>query len=86
MATPVVPQVVDQQLLKGFSTNINTMQQVLEEAGRLLKLVWRVSLPSGLSVDGTQSHQVRAALVPPDNASLLRVTKKTRHFNAGRHL
>ncbi|KAJ8286570.1 hypothetical protein GJAV_G00040680 [Gymnothorax javanicus] len=50
-------QVLDQQLLKGFSTNINTMQQVLEEAGRLLKLVWRVSLPSSFTVDGSQSHQ-----------------------------
>ncbi|KAJ8339140.1 hypothetical protein SKAU_G00359260 [Synaphobranchus kaupii] len=50
-------QVLDQKLLKGFSTNINTMQQVLEEAGRLLKLVWRVSLPSSFSMEGTQSHQ-----------------------------
>ncbi|XP_064164743.1 CDK5 regulatory subunit-associated protein 2 isoform X10 [Anguilla rostrata] len=50
-------QVLDQQLLKGFSTNINTMQQVLEEAGRLLKLVWRVSLPSSFSMEGSQSHQ-----------------------------
>ncbi|XP_036384341.1 CDK5 regulatory subunit-associated protein 2 isoform X2 [Megalops cyprinoides] len=47
----------DQQLLKGFSTNINTIQQVLEEASRLLKLLWRVSLPATTSVDGTQSHQ-----------------------------
>ncbi|KAJ8260514.1 hypothetical protein COCON_G00162370 [Conger conger] len=50
-------QVLDQQLLKGFSTSINTMQQVLEEAGRLLKLVWRVSLPSSFTVEGTHSHQ-----------------------------
>ncbi|KAI1904757.1 hypothetical protein AGOR_G00008980 [Albula goreensis] len=50
-------RVLDHQLLKGFSMNINTMQQVLEEAGRLLKLVWRVSLPTSTSVDGTQSHQ-----------------------------
>ncbi|KAG7477293.1 hypothetical protein MATL_G00092500 [Megalops atlanticus] len=48
---------LDQQILKGFSTNINTMQQVLEEASRLLKLLWRVSLPATTSVDGTQSHQ-----------------------------
>ncbi|KAG1926239.1 CDK5 regulatory subunit-associated protein 2 isoform X5 [Pimephales promelas] len=43
---------VDQ--LKSFSGGVNTMQQVLEEAARLLKLLWRVSLPSG---DGTHTHQ-----------------------------
>ncbi|XP_067280226.1 CDK5 regulatory subunit-associated protein 2 isoform X3 [Pseudorasbora parva] len=43
---------VDQ--LKSFSGGVNTMQQVLEEAARLLKLLWRVSLPSG---DGTHSQQ-----------------------------
>ncbi|TRY95003.1 hypothetical protein DNTS_004666 [Danionella cerebrum] len=40
--------------LKSFSVSLNTMQQVLEEAARLLKLLWRVSLPSG---DGTHSQQ-----------------------------
>ncbi|XDV38204.1 hypothetical protein PO909_007662 [Leuciscus waleckii] len=43
---------VDQ--LKSFSGGVNTMQQVLEEAARLLKLLWRVSLPSG---DGTHTQQ-----------------------------
>lgn len=36
---------VDQ--LKSVSGGVNTMQQVLEEAARLLKLLWRVSVPSG---------------------------------------
>ncbi|XP_051734861.1 CDK5 regulatory subunit-associated protein 2 isoform X3 [Ctenopharyngodon idella] len=40
--------------LKSFSGGVNTMQQVLEEAARLLKLLWRVSLPSG---DGTHTQQ-----------------------------
>ncbi|XP_039856802.1 CDK5 regulatory subunit-associated protein 2 isoform X1 [Simochromis diagramma] len=40
-------KVIEQQHLKSLSCSINTMHQVLEEAGRLLKLVWRVSLPVG---------------------------------------
>lgn len=43
---------VDQ--LKSVSGSVNTMQQVLEEAARLLKLLWRVSLPSG---DATHTQQ-----------------------------
>ncbi|XP_062409721.1 CDK5 regulatory subunit-associated protein 2 isoform X2 [Sardina pilchardus] len=31
---------------KSLSTSVNSMQQVLEEASRLLKLFWRVSLPA----------------------------------------
>lgn len=38
-------QVPDQASLHSFSTNIHTVQQILEEAARLLKLLWRVSLP-----------------------------------------
>ncbi len=48
-----VCQAVDQ--LKSVSGSVNTMQQVLEEAARLLKLLWRVSLPSG---DATHTQQV----------------------------
>lgn len=33
------------------------MQQVLEEAGRLLKLVWRVSLPSGNTAGDSGNNQ-----------------------------
>lgn len=40
-------KVIEQQHLKSLSGSMSTMQHVLEEAGRLLKLVWRVSLPAG---------------------------------------
>ncbi|CAL8318255.1 unnamed protein product [Lota lota] len=32
---------------RSLSSSVSTMQQVLDEASRLLKLVWRVSLPTG---------------------------------------
>ncbi|KAM6316308.1 CDK5 regulatory subunit-associated protein 2 isoform 2-T2 [Podargus strigoides] len=38
-------KVPDQASLHGFSANTHTVQQILEEAARLLKLLWRVSLP-----------------------------------------
>ncbi|KAF4789107.1 CDK5 regulatory subunit-associated protein 2 isoform X2 [Turdus rufiventris] len=38
-------KVPDQASLHGFSTNTHTVQQILEEAARSLKLLWRVSLP-----------------------------------------
>ncbi|XP_047661357.1 CDK5 regulatory subunit-associated protein 2 isoform X5 [Tachysurus fulvidraco] len=41
----------------GFSGSVSTMQQVLEEAGRLLKLLWRVSLPTG-DLTHTQQNEV----------------------------
>lgn len=40
-----MPQVPEQAALQGFSANVHTVQQILEEAARLLKLLWRVSLP-----------------------------------------
>uniref|UniRef100_A0A8C7NDN2 CDK5 regulatory subunit-associated protein 2/Myomegalin coiled coil domain-containing protein n=1 Tax=Oncorhynchus mykiss TaxID=8022 RepID=A0A8C7NDN2_ONCMY len=49
-------RVVEQGHLKALSSSVNTMQQVLEEAGQLLKLVWRVSLPSG-TVTATSNQQ-----------------------------
>ncbi|XP_026152764.1 CDK5 regulatory subunit-associated protein 2 isoform X2 [Mastacembelus armatus] len=50
-------KVIEQQHLKGLSSSMNTMQQVLEEAGRLLKLVWRVTLPAGNTAgDGTNQQ------------------------------
>ena len=33
--------------VQSLSSSVGTMQQVLEEASRLLHLVWRVSLPTG---------------------------------------
>ncbi|XP_068929912.1 CDK5 regulatory subunit-associated protein 2 isoform X2 [Petaurus breviceps papuanus] len=38
-------KVPDQAPLNSFSDSVNTAQQILEEAARLLKLLWRVSLP-----------------------------------------
>lgn len=52
-------QMVEQQHLKSLCSNVNTMQQVLDEAGRLLKLVWRVSLPAANTAgDGGNNQQV----------------------------
>ncbi|XP_058473906.1 CDK5 regulatory subunit-associated protein 2 isoform X2 [Solea solea] len=51
-------KVMEQQHLKSVCCSMNTMQQVLEEAGRLLKLVWRVSLPTGnITVDTGNNQQ-----------------------------
>ncbi|XP_067341071.1 CDK5 regulatory subunit-associated protein 2 isoform X6 [Channa argus] len=51
-------KVIQQQHLKSLSSSMNTMQQVLEEAGRLLKLVWRVSLPAGNTAgEGSNNQQ-----------------------------
>ncbi|RMB93479.1 hypothetical protein DUI87_30176 [Hirundo rustica rustica] len=38
-------KVPEQASLLGFSTSTHTVQQILEEAARSLKLLWRVSLP-----------------------------------------
>ncbi|XP_018517871.1 CDK5 regulatory subunit-associated protein 2 isoform X1 [Lates calcarifer] len=50
-------KVIEQQHLKSLSSSTNTMQQVLEEAGRLLKLVWRVSLPVGNTAGDSGNNQ-----------------------------
>ncbi|CAI5667291.1 unnamed protein product [Oreochromis niloticus] len=50
-------KVIEQQHLKSLSCSINTMHQVLEEAGRLLKLVWRVSLPIGNTARDSCNNQ-----------------------------
>ncbi|XP_008298824.1 CDK5 regulatory subunit-associated protein 2 isoform X2 [Stegastes partitus] len=51
-------KVMEQHHLKSLCSSTNTMQQVLEEAGRLLKLVWRVSLPAGnTAVDSCNNQQ-----------------------------
>ncbi|XP_032395606.1 CDK5 regulatory subunit-associated protein 2 isoform X2 [Etheostoma spectabile] len=51
-------KVIEQEHLKSLSGSMSTMQHVLEEAGRLLKLVWRVSLPVGnTAVDGGNNQQ-----------------------------
>ncbi|XP_034565146.1 CDK5 regulatory subunit-associated protein 2 isoform X4 [Notolabrus celidotus] len=51
-------KVMEQQHLKSLCGSVNTMQQVLDEAGRLLKLVWRVSLPASPAAgDGSNNQQ-----------------------------
>ncbi|XP_028274258.1 CDK5 regulatory subunit-associated protein 2 isoform X2 [Parambassis ranga] len=50
-------KVIQQQHFNSLSSSMNTMQQVLEEAGRLLKLVWRVSLPAGNTAGDSGNNQ-----------------------------
>ncbi|XP_035523390.1 CDK5 regulatory subunit-associated protein 2 [Morone saxatilis] len=50
-------RVMEQQHLKSLSGSMSTMQHVLEEAGRLLKLVWRVSLPAGYTAGDSGNNQ-----------------------------
>ncbi|NXG02814.1 CK5P2 protein, partial [Sakesphorus luctuosus] len=50
-------KVPDQASLHGFSTNTHTVQQILEEAARLLKLLWRVSLPLKAAHGAAQGSQ-----------------------------
>ncbi|KAI4905002.1 hypothetical protein NFI96_016457 [Prochilodus magdalenae] len=47
---------------KALSGSVNTMQQMLEEAGRLLKLLWRVSLPSGDLTHMQQDEVLRSEI------------------------
>lgn len=51
-------QVPEQASLHGFSTNTHTVQQILEEAARSLKLLWRVSLPLKAAHGTAQGTQV----------------------------
>ncbi|XP_071430398.1 CDK5 regulatory subunit-associated protein 2 isoform X2 [Pithys albifrons albifrons] len=58
-------KVPDQASLHGFSTNTHTVQQILEEAARLLKLLWRVSLPLKAAhgaAQGTQDEGMKAEI------------------------
>ncbi|XP_051268953.1 CDK5 regulatory subunit-associated protein 2 isoform X4 [Dicentrarchus labrax] len=50
-------RVMEQQYLKSLSGSMSTMQHVLDEAGRLLKLVWRVSLPAGNTAGDSGNNQ-----------------------------
>ncbi|XP_074912201.1 CDK5 regulatory subunit-associated protein 2 isoform X1 [Buteo buteo] len=59
-------KVPDQASLHSFSTNIHTVQQILEEAARLLKLLWRVSLPLKAvhgTTHGTQDEGMKAEIL-----------------------
>ncbi|XP_050175707.1 CDK5 regulatory subunit-associated protein 2 [Myiozetetes cayanensis] len=58
-------KVPSQASLHGFSTNTHTVQQILEEAARLLKLLWRVSLPLKAAhgtAQGTQDEGMKAEI------------------------
>lgn len=52
MHVVIVLQVTEEQHLRNLSSSMNSLQQTLEEASRLLKLVWRVSLPAGGATAG----------------------------------
>ncbi|KFZ61822.1 CDK5 regulatory subunit-associated protein 2, partial [Antrostomus carolinensis] len=59
-------KVPDQASLHSFSANIHTVQQILEEAARLLKLLWRVSLPLKAvhgTTHGTQDEGMKAEIL-----------------------
>ncbi|NXJ76324.1 CK5P2 protein, partial [Trogon melanurus] len=58
-------KVPDQAPLHGFCTNTHRVQQILEEAARLLKLLWRVSLPLKAAhgtAHGTQDEGMKAEI------------------------
>ncbi|KFV14800.1 CDK5 regulatory subunit-associated protein 2, partial [Pterocles gutturalis] len=57
-------KIPDQASLHSFSANIHTVQQILEEAARLLKLLWRVSLPLKAvhGTHGTQDEGMKAEI------------------------
>ncbi|NWW81223.1 CK5P2 protein, partial [Climacteris rufus] len=58
-------KVPDQASLHGFSTSTHTVQQILEEAARSLKLLWRVSLPLKAAhgaAQGTQDEGMKAEI------------------------
>ncbi|XP_065504651.1 CDK5 regulatory subunit-associated protein 2 [Caloenas nicobarica] len=59
-------KVPDQTSPHSFSANIHTVQQILEEAARLLKLLWRVSLPLKAgpgTAHGTQDEGMKAEIL-----------------------
>ncbi|XP_052523376.1 CDK5 regulatory subunit-associated protein 2 isoform X4 [Tympanuchus pallidicinctus] len=64
-------KVPDQASLQSFSASTNTVQQILEEAARLLKLLWRVSLPMKAAHSSAHSTQDEGM-----KAEILRLRKK----------
>ncbi|XP_051906465.1 CDK5 regulatory subunit-associated protein 2 isoform X2 [Hippocampus zosterae] len=50
-------KVLDEEGVKQLLGDMSTMQQVLDEAARLLKLVWRVSLPTGGAAETVNDQQ-----------------------------
>uniref|UniRef100_A0A8C0BKR9 CDK5 regulatory subunit associated protein 2 n=1 Tax=Buteo japonicus TaxID=224669 RepID=A0A8C0BKR9_9AVES len=70
-------KVPDQASLHSFSTNIHTVQQILEEAARLLKLLWRVSLP--LKDEGMKAEILRLHKKLSEQEKKLHSTVKRLH-------
>uniref|UniRef100_A0A6I8NBW1 CDK5 regulatory subunit associated protein 2 n=1 Tax=Ornithorhynchus anatinus TaxID=9258 RepID=A0A6I8NBW1_ORNAN len=58
-------KVPDQASLNSFSASVNTAQQILEEAARLLKLLWRVSLPINghCTLPSNQGEEMKAEVI-----------------------
>ncbi|XP_021270066.1 CDK5 regulatory subunit-associated protein 2 isoform X2 [Numida meleagris] len=59
-------KVPEQASLRSFSASTSTVQQILEEAARLLKLLWRVSLPMKAvhgATHGTQDEGLKAEIL-----------------------
>ncbi|XP_075870002.1 CDK5 regulatory subunit-associated protein 2 isoform X5 [Nelusetta ayraudi] len=72
-------QVTEEQHLRNLSSGMNSVQQTLEEAGRLLKLVWRVSLPAGGATAGESSTNQQDELLKNEIARLKsRLTQQER--------
>ncbi|NXP35988.1 CK5P2 protein, partial [Leiothrix lutea] len=86
VSNPVM-QVPEQASLHGFSTNTHTVQQILEEAARSLKLLWRVSLPlkaahgaaQGIQDEGMKAEIVRLRKKLSEQEKKLHSTVKRLH-------
>uniref|UniRef100_UPI00398EAB2A CDK5 regulatory subunit-associated protein 2 isoform X3 n=1 Tax=Pristiophorus japonicus TaxID=55135 RepID=UPI00398EAB2A len=61
---------------KDLSSNVNAMQRMLEEIGRLLKLFWRVSLPIPAASSGSQHQQLPRAQEKTVKDEIYRLRKK----------
>ncbi|XP_075761259.1 CDK5 regulatory subunit-associated protein 2 isoform X3 [Pelodiscus sinensis] len=64
-------KVPKQESLNNFSANIHTLQLILEESARLLKLLWRVSLPMKVVHNTARCNQDEGM-----KAEILRLHKK----------
>ncbi|NXH10867.1 CK5P2 protein, partial [Bucco capensis] len=81
-------KVPEQASLHSFSTSVHRLQQILEEAACLLKLLWRVSLPLKAAhgtTPGTQDEGMKAEILRlrrklSEQDKLLHSTVKHLHF------
>ncbi|KAL2298001.1 hypothetical protein Nmel_016961 [Mimus melanotis] len=80
-------KVPEQASLHGFSTSTHTVQQILEEAARSLKLLWRVSLPlkaahgtaQGIQDEGMKTEILRLRKKLSEQEKKLHSTVKRLH-------